>query len=436
MNQVADFVVVGGGSAGAVLGARLTASGKHTATILEAGGSDLSLFILPPTGSLRLPLKHFWRYRTEPDPTRAGRTDSWSSARVLGGGSSINGMLWVRGNPADYDTWAESGADGGIREYPAVPSTGGDLDRCAVRSSRTVGAAIRLVSSYRASHHPAVPSGCGGGRPARRGRLQRRLAVRRRERASQSARRTSGRYGTGRSYLWPARWRRNLDVRTHATASRVLFEDRRAVGIEYLRRGTTHRVHAWREVVVCGGAVGSPALLHRSGVGPAGVLRDLNVAIIADVPAVGQGLQEHPTFTMKLDVTERTLNQELTFLSVARAAKDFALHRSGLATATLAHALAFGKLHEQARWAEYELMFAPMAGLTSHPEAVPGSEGARTPGIDKQRLQLSDDASVSCHVCPLHPRSTGQVRAPRCGSPILTGTGSPPPQPTRGGPAR
>jgi len=226
------------------------------------------------------------------------------------------------------------------------------------------------------------------------------------------------------------------DARIFGLRGGVLFEDRRAVGIEYLRRGTTHRVHAWREVVVCGGAVGSPALLHRSGVGPAGVLRDLNVAIIADVPAVGQGLQEHPTFTMKLDVTERTLNQELTFLSVARAAKDFALHRSGLATATLAHALAFGKLHEQARWAEYELMFAPMAGLTSHPEAVPGSEGARTPGIDKQRLQLSDDASVSCHVCPLHPRSTGQVRAPRCGSPILTGTGSPPPQPTRGGPAR
>ena len=410
MADLADYVVVGGGSAGAVVAARLSESGDHSVVVLEAGGSDFSPFILLPAGSLRLPAKHFWLYETEPDATRNGRTDSWSSGKVLGGGSSVNAMLWVRGNPADYDAWAKAGATGW--DYESLLPFFRRAERWTGEpSDMRGGTGPQDVSRLRVEHpttQPFIRGAAEVGLPVLadyNGATQIGASL------AQVSQRNGLRAGTGRTYLAPARRRKNLSVRTHSTVARVIFEGRRAVGVEYEQGGKRRRVTARREVILCAGAVASPALLHRSGVGPADVLRELGAPMVADVPAVGRGLQEHPTFSLMFDVNGRTLNQELTPLSVLRAGRDLIMHRRGLATAAMTHAVAFGKIHQDAPWAEFELMFSPMSAVSGRPEALPGEEAAEAPKKNKQRVNLPDRPMVSCHVSLLHPRATGQVRA-------------------------
>ncbi len=413
MADVADYVVVGGGSAGAVVAARLSESGDHSVVVLESGGSDVSPFILLPAGSLRLPPKHFWMYETEPDMTRNGRTDSWSSGRVLGGSSSVNAMLWVRGNPADYDAWANAGADGW--DYESLLPFFRRSERWTGEPSGMRGATgPQYVSRLRVEHPTTQPFLNGAAEVGLPVLTDYNGATQIGASLTQVSQRNGLRAGTGRTYLAPARRRKNLSVRTHATADRVLFENRRAVGVEYVQRGKRHRVTARREVIICAGAVASPALLQRSGVGPIDLLRELGAPIVADVPAVGQGLQEHPTFTLMFDVNGRTLNQELTLLNVLRAGRDLIMHRRGLATAAMTHAVAFGKIHQDAPWAEFELMYSPMSAVSGRPEALPGEEAnldAAPPKKNKQRVGLPDRPMVSCHISLLHPRTTGQVRA-------------------------
>jgi len=291
-----DFVIVGGGSAGCALANRLSADPKHRVLVLEAGRPDAWWDVLVHMpAALAMPIGsrfYDWRYHSEPEPHMAGRSIYHARGKVLGGSSSINGMIFQRGNPLDYERWAEqpglehwsyahclpyfkrmeSCADGNPllrgRDGPLVLERGparGPLHEAFFEAAQQAGHALS----------DDVNGACQEGF----GRFDRNV-------------RRGARWSASQAYLHPVRRRRNLDVRCRAFVTRVLFDGRRATGVEYVRRGRVRRVRA-AEVILCGGAINSPQLLQLSGVGPAALLREHGIDVVQDLPGVGENLQDH-----------------------------------------------------------------------------------------------------------------------------------------------
>lgn len=290
-----DYIIVGAGSAGCVLAERLSASGRHRVLVLEAGGSDRRFYVNLPLGYGKLffdPAVN-WMYKTEPDPGLAGNRDFWPRGKILGGSSSINAMVWIRGHRSDYDDWeAAAGAgwgwDAAREAYRAIEDNqagGSDL--------RGAGGPL-FISANRRDLHPLVESYI---RSAEAAGLPRNEDFNGDEQEGagiyQMTIKNARRNSTARAFLRPAMKRKNVTVLTRAHATRVLLEGRRAVGVEYYRDGKLHKVRAGREVILSGGAINSPQLLMLSGIGPAGHLKDHGIEVVADVPAVGQNLNDH-----------------------------------------------------------------------------------------------------------------------------------------------
>jgi choline dehydrogenase len=290
----ADFVIVGGGTAGCVLAERLSATGQHSVVMLEAGGHDRNPWIHIPLGYGKL-FDHprlDWRFRTVPQARLLERSIAVPRGKVLGGSSSTNGLLYVRGQSADFDSWAAQGNIGwgyqdvlpcfrraedqqhGANEYHG---TGGPLSvRDPVEPDELCEGFIKAAGENgiprTSDFNGRVQEGAGYYQMTARG-----------------VRRCS----TATSYLRRARGRPNLDVTTHAAVERIIFRDGAAVAVEYRRGDAVHRVEARREVILDGGAIASPQLLMLSGVGPADQLRQMQIAVVADRPEVGRGLQDH-----------------------------------------------------------------------------------------------------------------------------------------------
>jgi choline dehydrogenase len=293
-----DFVIVGGGSAGSVLAHRLSVDPAVRVLVLEAGRPDhrWDVFVHMPA-ALTFPIgnrRYDWRYVSEPEPGLGGRRVAHARGRLLGGSSSINGMIFQRGNPMDYERWAEGPGMGNWNWAHCLPYFK-KMERCtaAAAEDELRGQAGPLVlergpadsplfqAFFAAAHEAgyALPDDVNGFRQEGFGPFDRTISRGRRVSAA-------------RAYLHPALGRPNLTVRTRALAHRLLFAGTRAVGVEYEHRGQLHRVHAG-EVIVCGGAFNSPQLLQLSGVGPAALLRPLGIDVVADLPGVGENLQDH-----------------------------------------------------------------------------------------------------------------------------------------------
>lgn len=396
--SVYDYVVVGLGSAGAVVAAGLAARG-HRVLGLEAGGTDLQPQIALPAGMMKMPRKNYWPYQVEPDATRNGKRDMWASGKVLGGGSAVNAMLWVRGHRDDFDEWAELGATGW--DYDSMLPLMRELETSNDHHGPSRGEwGPQQVSRVRLDH-PVVRSFIRGATEVGFPYLDDYNADEQVGVAwSQLSQHHGLRHTSARAFLGPAaRKYRNLRVTTHAVARRILFEGNRATGVEYLRKGKVHRVTATKEVIVCAGAIATPALLLRSGVGAAESVAALNVPVVADVPGVGQNLQEHTTVRLQYQVNIPTLNQEMTPAGVVRGGYQLLAHRSGPATAPLANAVLFGRLDGASTGrADYQVMFAPLS-LAVRPD----SNGS------KQNVQLADNSVISALVALLHPRARGSV---------------------------
>ncbi len=296
MTDEFDYIIVGTGSAGSAVAFRLAEAGASVCA-LEAGGSDRSIFIRMPS-ALSIPMsmpRYSWGYVSEPEPALGGRRLYAPRGRVIGGSSSINGMVYVRGHARDFDRWAEEGAEGwayrDVLPYFRRSETraeGGDAYRGDSGPLRTRYGTLRNPL-YRAFVQAGVEAGypettdINGAQQEGFGRMD--MTIHRGER-----------WSAARAYLAPALKTGRLDIRREALATRILFEGRRAAGLAYLRDGQERIVRARREVVVAGGAFNSPQLLMLSGLGPAADLAAAGIAPLADRPGVGANLQDHLEF--------------------------------------------------------------------------------------------------------------------------------------------
>ena len=288
-----DYVIVGAGPAGCCLAARLSEDPDVSVLLLEAGGSDRHPYIHAPAGFAKLTgTSHTWGYSTAPQREIDGREMWYPQGRVLGGGSSINAMIYARGNPEDYDGWAAARCPGWAyadvlpyfkrpedneRFHNEYHGSGGPLGvsdpvRPLAISAAYVRAAQQAGLPYNPDFNGAAQEGCG---------------------YYQVTNRNARRCSAVVAFLRPALKRRNLTVRTRALATRVVVENGRAVGVDCGRRGKVERVRAAREVIVSAGVIGSPKLLMLSGIGRGDDLRALGIDVIHDLPGVGQNLQDH-----------------------------------------------------------------------------------------------------------------------------------------------
>ena len=305
-----DYIVVGSGSSGSVVAARLSEDGRSKVLVLEAGGSDRTLRVLMPGwsqltayGNPRLD----WRFTAEPDPTRGGQRDYMPRGKVLGGTSSINAMSYVRGSREDFNGWAALGCKGW--DFRSVLPYFRKSETFEGGASPYRGDRGPLSISYLRARHPLseafLESCVNAGMP----RLNDYNAPPR-EGVDyvQATQRRGWRHSAYRAYLWPARRRPNLEVRTHAHVRRLLFEGRKATGIEYSLGDRTERVHAARAVILSAGAFGSPQLLMLSGIGPAEHLREHGLDVIHDLPGVGGNFQDHAGTAHTVWVSRSTYN--------------------------------------------------------------------------------------------------------------------------------
>lgn len=311
----ADVVIVGAGTAGCVLANRLSADGTRRVVLLEAGGRDSHPFVRMPMGFLKALAKPAltWGYESEPEPQMNGRRIAIPRGRLLGGSSSINGMFHIRGHRLDFDDWARAGCTGwsydevlpyfirsesnwrgagpyhggsGPLQVRAIDTThllAGPLREAARRAGH------RLNDDYDGEHHDGFARG--------------EVAIDRRGR----------RHSSARAYLHPVRGRANLQVWTQARTERVVVEQGRAVGVVLIRDGQRVHLRARQEVLLSGGAYGSPQLLMLSGIGPADELRRHGIAVVKDLPGVGENLIEHPRMPLQFRAT-----RPVTFINQLR----------------------------------------------------------------------------------------------------------------------
>jgi choline dehydrogenase len=366
-----DYIIVGAGSAGCVLANRLTANGRHRVLLLEAGPSDRSFWIQVPIGygkSYYNPTVN-WMYQSEPIPGLNNRTNYFPRGKVLGGSSSINAMVYSRGQAGDYDDWAAMGNRGW--SWSDVLPLYKRMEDHALGANAWHGAGgpLHVDTIERAVHpltHLWVKAAQEAGlkfNPDLNGETIEGVGI------YQINTHRGFRMSASRAYLWPAQGRPNLRVETGALATRILFEGKRAVGIAYERRGHRHQARAGREVILAGGAINSPQLLQLSGVGPADVLRASGIEVVHESPAVGHNLQDHLCFDYVYRAKVPTLNNTLhPWWGKLLAGMQYVLTREGPLSLSVNQGGGFFRARPESQRADIQLYFSPL----TYEKAAPG----------------------------------------------------------------
>ncbi|TGQ54403.1 choline dehydrogenase [Mesorhizobium sp. M1C.F.Ca.ET.193.01.1.1] len=311
--QTYDFIVVGSGSAGSVVAEKLSASGRFSVLVLEAGGSDRRFYVQMPLGYGKTffdPAVN-WNYKAEPDSGLAGNADHWPRGKLLGGSSSINAMVFIRGAREDFDAWAAAGNPGWSYDdlLPAFKAL--EDNEAGANQWRGTGGPLRITDCSNAVHpltkrYLAAAQQAGlPFNPDFNGASQDGVGV------YQITTKNGRRMSAARAFLRPAMKRGNVRVEMNALATKILFEGKRAVGVEYEQNGETKTARAGREVILSGGSINSPQLLQLSGVGPTALLGGLDIPVVHANDNVGANLQDHVGINYTFKGKLPTLNQIL-----------------------------------------------------------------------------------------------------------------------------
>ena len=393
VQETVDYVIVGAGSAGCVLADRLTEDGRDQVLLLEYGGSDRSVWIQMPS-ALSIPMnspRFDWRYYTESEPHLNGRRLHTPRGKVLGGSSSINGMVYVRGNPLDFERWQEEGASGwGYRDVlPYFRRAEGRADGADEYRGGEGPLGVRRGLLTNPLHAAWLEAGRQAGYPFTadvNGFQQEGFGY------FEMTVRDGRRCSAANAYLRPALARRNLQVRTQALATRVVFEGRRAVGVCYRRDGALHEVRVRREVLICAGPVNSPQLLKLSGVGPLAELEGHGIRVVHELPGVGENLQDHLEFYFQVACREPiTLYSSVRPWSKACIGARWLLRHDGLGASNHFETGGFIRSRAGVRYPDIQFHFLPMAA------SYDGSS-------------LANEHGYQAHVGPMRSHSRGWVR--------------------------
>lgn len=397
--QEYDYIVVGAGSAGCVLANRLTADGKATVLLLEAGGKDSSPMIHIPIGyatTLKDP-KINWLYETEVDPTSGGRAHVWPRGKVLGGSSSINGLLYVRGQAADFDQWAQLGCTGWSHSE-VLPYFRRAEGNERLGNDELHGSDGPLNVSDPRDTHPisdaVIRAGVEAGIPFNNdvnGEAQEGISY------FQMTAKNGRRWSLAMGYLRPALARANLNLEIHAQAERIVFDGRRAVGISYSQNGKSVVARARREVILAGGTVNSPQLLELSGIGDPAVLADAGVPVLQALKGVGTNLQDHYMVSAAFKLHDCvTVNELSRGWRLVREVARYVTQRKGLLTLSAAHIQAY--VHTR----------PGLAGPDVQYHILPGSMDVDA-YVNKGQMVMEKHPGLTIAPCQLRPESRGTI---------------------------
>jgi len=372
-----DYIIVGAGSAGAVVANRLSESGRHSVLVLEAGGSDLTPYVQLPLGygKVYFDERVNWKYLTDPIPQLNNKPSYWPRGKVLGGSSSINAMVYVRGHESDYEQWQSVAPGWGWKDveplFRRMESWGGKPD------SRRGHNGPLSVTDISHSAHQLCDTYLEAAEQIQIARNSDYNVADMEGAALYQITTDNGlRASTAKAYLRPAMQRGNLVVQQHANVRRVIIENNVAVGIEYERNGEDYIAKARAEVILSAGAVNSPQLLQQSGVGPIEVLNAAGIPVVHELPAVGQHLSDHLGADIVCKTSVPTLNQELgPWYGKVRAAIQFALGRKGPLTLSLNQGGGFVKTTPDSEGPDLQLYFSPV----SYTRAPPGTRPLISP---------------------------------------------------------
>ena len=366
-----DYIIVGAGSAGSVLANRLSEGGRFKVLVLEAGGTDRNFWVQMPIGygKAYTDARLNWKYETEPVPGLNNRASYWPRGKVMGGSSSINAMVYVRGHKQDYDDWGAEAPGWWWSDvapiFRRMESYDGEDDGHEIRGRR----GPLHVSNVAADLHPLcktyLAAAAEAGIPFNadyNGQMM--------EGASLYQTTTKGglRASSARCYLRPAMKRRNLALETHAHVTRILLDGKRAIGVQYRQNGMMKTAHADGEVVLCGGAVNSPQLLQLSGIGPGALLQGLGIETVLDAPEVGRNLADHLGADLHFRANVPTLNQVLgPWLGRMKVGLQFLLMRRGPLTLSVNQGGGFVRMMKGADRPDIQLYFSPVSYTRSRP---------------------------------------------------------------------
>ena len=399
MTDTFDYIIVGSGSAGSVLADRLTANGKHRVLLLEAGGTDMRFYVQMPLGYGKTFYdKSFnWMYRAEPDPGLNGQSDYYPRGKLLGGSSSINAMVYIRGHRQDYEDWRSAGNVGWgwdevlasyrkMEDYaagdPAFRGRGGPLTitdlgdqahpLCKPYLEATEKAGLRFTPDFNGAEQEGV------------GLYQYTI-------------KNGIRNSAARAFLKPAMKRKNLLVETHAQVTKILFEGKRAVGVAYVQRGMKLDARG-REIILAGGAINSPQLLQLSGIGPGALLQSLDIPLVHANANVGARMQDHHgiNYTWRMNVP--TLNDELRpWWGKLKAGLQYILTRRGPLSLSINQGGGFFRTHPEMTRPNMQLYMQAFSTL------IPRAG---------ERPILSPDpfSGLSLGLSNCRPTSTGEVK--------------------------
>ena len=406
--STACYVIVGAGSAGAVLANRLSEDPGSTVVLVEAGGEAKSFLVELPVGfakTINNP-KFDWCYEQEADESLNGRRWVWSAGRLLGGSSSINGQVYIRGTRHDFDLWAQQGATGWSfdeifpyflrsEHWHGAPSQAhgatGPLSVSPIRDPHPLTATF--LEACRETGLPTLAEYNDG---SAFGAF-----------LTQANQKDGWRCSTEKGYLRPVRGRPNLHVLTNAEVETITIVDGRAVGVILVRGGQRESIAATREVVVCAGALGSPAMLMRSGVGPGEYLRKHGINVIYNAPEVGQNLQEHSGVATSRFVNVPTLNSQTGPVDMVKHMAKFLWNRTGPMSSPAIQAMSFAKTRADLVEPDIQLHFTPLAATVDETTASPAA------------ATMDGDPAVTIYVSLCKPKGRGRVELGERGLPRI-----------------